>query len=350
MPELPAGTVTFMFTDIEGSTRLLQELGNGYAEVLAEHRVLLRQILAAHGGVEVDTQGDSFFVAFARASDAVAAAAEMQETLTGGAVRIRIGLHSGEPVLTDEGYVGIDVHRAARVMSAAHGGQVLLSERTRSLLAGEQPLRDLGTHRLKDLGTPERLFQLGGGVFPPLRTLDATNLPSAVTPLLGRETELAELVALLGGEARLVTITGTGGTGKTRLALQAAAELVGRFRDGVFWLPLGGLADPVLVGAEIGRVLGSEDDLPGFLRGRELVLLLDNFEHLVEAAPLLVELLSVSEGLRLLVTSRSLVRRGDRPRARVTGIATRSASRASRRTRTSRTRPCRSSGYPSRRQ
>ena len=305
--DLPSGTVTFMFTDIEGSTRLLRELGAGYPEALAEHRQLVRKVIAGHRGVEVDTQGDAFFVAFTRASDAATAAAEIQQALRRGPVSIRIGLHTGEPAVTDEGYVGIDVHHGARVMSAGNGGQVVLSARTRSMLDDGAPVRDLGEHRLKDMGAPERLFQLGDGSFPPLRTLDATNLPTRVTPLLGRERELGQLVELV-GDARLVTVTGPGGIGKTRLALQVAAELVERFHDGVFWVALGGLVDPGLVIPEIAQSVGAQGDLEGFLRGRELLLLIDNFEHVQSAAPALRELLSLSERLRLLITSRAPLR------------------------------------------
>jgi predicted ATPase/class 3 adenylate cyclase len=307
MRALPSGTVTLMFTDIEGSTRLLRELGDGYAGVLAEHRRVVRDSVAVHRGVEVDTQGDAFFVAFSRASDAAAAAWDVQRSLEDGLVRVRIGLHSGEPAVTDEGYVGLDVHRGARVMAAGHGGQILLSERTRALLDDDPRLRDLGTHRLKDFSAPERLFQLGEATFPPLRTLDATNVPRAANPLLGREQELRELVALVGDEA-LVTITGPGGTGKTRLAIEAAGELVGAFRDGVFWVPLAGLADAGLVTAEIAQAVGAQDDLAGFVRDRELLLLLDNFEHLIAAAPTLRELLSRAGRLHVLVTSRAPLR------------------------------------------
>ena len=183
---LPSGTVTFLFTDIEGSTRLLHELGDGYADALAEHRRVLREAFARHGGVEVDTQGDAFFVAFARASDAVAAAADGQAALEGGPLRVRMGLHTGEPIVTEEGYVGLDVHRAARIAAAGHGGQVLVSQATRDL-AGVDGLRDLGEHRLKDLSASERLYQLGEGDFPPLKTLYATNLPVPVTPFVGRD-------------------------------------------------------------------------------------------------------------------------------------------------------------------
>src|SRR5215218_1010029 len=163
----PHGTVTFLFTDIEGSTRLLQELGAGYADVLAEHHRMLRGEFARHGGVEVGTEGDSFFVAFAKASEALAAAEAAREALAGGPIRVRMGLHTGEPMVTEEGYVGIDVHRAARIAAAGHGGQILVSQSTRDL-AGANALRDLGEHRLKDLTAPERIYQLGDGDFPPL--------------------------------------------------------------------------------------------------------------------------------------------------------------------------------------
>ena len=305
--DLPSGTVTFVFTDVAGSTRLLQEHGNAYADLLAAHRDVVRAALRRHSGVEVDTQGDAFFAAFARASDAAAAADEMCGGLRDGPVRVRIGIHTGEPLVTQEGYVGLDVHRAARIAAAAHGGQVVLSKTTCDLLDSDRPLRDLGEHRLKDLVEAERLFQLGKGEFPPLRTLDATNLPVAASPLLGREREVAELVELL-GDRRLVTVTGPGGTGKTRLALQVAAELVGAVSDGVFWVPLGSLTDPRLVSTEIAQAIGAPDDLAGFLRGRELVLLLDNFEHLLDAAPTVAELLAAAAGLRVLATSRAPLR------------------------------------------
>jgi predicted ATPase/class 3 adenylate cyclase len=305
MASLPTGTVTLLFTDIEGSTRLLHELGDAYAEVLAEHRVVLRAAFERHNGVEVDTQGDAFFVAFARAQDALAAAAEAQAALADGGVRIRIGVHTGEPLVTKEGYVGTDVHRAARIMSAGHGGQVLISQTTHDLVDGRFELRLLGEHRLKDMTAPQRLYQLGDAEFPPLRTLDATNLPIAASPLLGRETELDELVGLLSNGSRLVTVTGPGGTGKTRLALQAASELVGRPRDGVFWVPLAPLADPGLVLPAVGEALGAGDNVATFLRDREVLVLLDNAEHVLAAAEDLGGLLAASPRLRLLVTSRS---------------------------------------------
>src|SRR5205085_8761615 len=179
---------------------------------------------------------DAFFVAFARASDALAAAREAQTALD-GRIRVRIGLHTGEPVLTEEGYVGLDVHRAARIAAAGHGGQVLVSQSTRDLTAAPD-LHDLGHHRLKDLTAAERIYQLGEGTFPPLKTLDRTNLPITATPLLGRERELRELTEALRNGSRLVTITGAGGSGKTRLAVQVAAELTDDFADGVFFVPL----------------------------------------------------------------------------------------------------------------
>ena len=307
-PELPTGTVTFLFTDVEGSTRLLQEHGARYADLLAEHRTALRGAFTGYGGVEVDTQGDAFFIVFSRAADAVAAATAARDALSGGPIRVRMGIHTGEPQLSGEGYVGIDVHRAARIAAAAHGGQIVVSDTTRRLLESDAPVRDLGEHRLKDLVGAERLHQLGDGEFPPLRTLDATNLPVVSIPLVGRERELEELVSLLSNGTRLLTVTGPGGTGKTRLALQVAAELVGTLDDGVFWVPLAGLSVHELVPAEVARTVGAPDDLAGFLRGRELLVLLDNFEHLLDAAPAVSALLASSRGLRVLVTSRMPLR------------------------------------------
>ena len=308
MRNLPSGTVTFLFTDVAGSTKLLHEHGDVYAELLAGHRDVVRAALDRHQGVEVDTQGDAFFAAFARASDAVATAVDIQADLAASPVHVRIGIHTGEPLVGDEGYVGLDVHRAARIAAAAHGGQVVLSRTTRDLLGSSVELRDLGEHRLKDLIEAERLYQLGADGFPPLRTLDATNLPVAASPLLGRGRELEELLELLREGRRLVTVTGPGGTGKTRLSLQVAAELVGTVSDGVFWVALGALADPDLVATEIAQAIGAPDDLAAFLRDRELVLLLDNFEHLLPAAPLIAELLASARGLHVLVTSRAALR------------------------------------------
>src|SRR5215212_7904318 len=313
MRGLPAGTVTFLFTDVEGSTRLLHEHGTGYADLLAQHRRALREAFTAHEGVEVDTQGDAFFVAFSRAADAVAAAEAGRAALASGPIRVRMGIHTGEPVVTEEGYVGLDVHRAARIAAATHGGQIVLSETTRRLLDGEDLVRDLGN--------AERLYQLGDGEFPPLRTLDATNLPLATGPLLGREQELEELVALLSNGTRLLTLTGPGGTGKTRLALQAAAELVGTMANGVFWVPLVGVSDPELLTSEIARTLGAPDDLVGFLRGRELLVLLDNFEHLLDSAPAVGVVLGASARVRVLVTSRAPLRIAGEQEFRVEPLA-----------------------------
>ena len=309
---MPSGTVTLLFTDVEGSTQLLERLGaQAYADVLEEHRRLLREAFARHDGYEVDTQGDAFFVAFPRAGEAVAAANEAQQALTDGPVRVRIGIHTGEPIPTAEGYVGVDVHKGARIAAAGHGGQVLLSATTRDLV--EADVRDLGEHRLKDLTAPARLYQLGHDDFPPLKTLDATNLPVAATPLLGREREVDEVLDLLRDGTRLVTITGPGGTGKTRLALQAAAELVGSYEHGVFWVPLAALTDPDLVVEQIAQTIGARDELANHLRGKEMLLLVDNLEHLLGAAPALGELLTQAKGLRLLVTSRTPLHvRGER--------------------------------------
>jgi predicted ATPase/class 3 adenylate cyclase len=305
--ELPSGTVTFLFTDIEGSTRLLDELGDGYADVLAEHRRALRDAFERNGGVEVDTQGDAFFVAFPRASDAVSAAQAGQDALRAGPVRVRMGLHTGEPMLTEENYVGMDVHRGARVASAGHGGQVLLSQTTRDLLDSSFELVDLGLHRLKDLSEPQRLFQLGTEEFPPLKTLHQTNLPVPATPFLGRERELGEVLGLL-RSSRVLTLTGPGGSGKTRLALQTAGEAADDFPAGVWWVPLSTLQDPSLVCGSIAQVLGSKNGLADHIADKELLLLLDNLEHLLDATPELAALLERCSGLRLLATSREPLR------------------------------------------
>ena len=319
MGGLPSGTVTLLFTDIEGSTRLLQELGRErYVEALTAHRRLLRRAFSDAGGFEVEMQGDSFHFSFASAHDAVRAAAAGQRALAAydwpdEPIRVRIGLHTGEPLIADGLYAGLDVHRAARVMSVASGGQILVSQRTADLVAADLPdpfeLRDLGEHRLKDLLEPQRLWQLAGdGLaqdFPPLKTLTRTNLPVAANPLLGRDRELADLLALLGNGARLVTVTGPGGTGKTRVALQAAAELADRYGDGVFWVPLAGLRDPDLVLPALAHTVGAADDLASYVGSRELLVLLDNFEHLIAAAAPLAGLLAAAPRLQLLVTSRS---------------------------------------------
>jgi predicted ATPase/class 3 adenylate cyclase len=303
MAELPTGTVTLVFTDIEGSTSLLHELGERYADVLAAHRRVLRDAFSRHGGVEVDTQGDAFFIAFARAADAVAAARDAQAALADGPVWVRIGLHTGEPVVTEEGYVGLDVHRAARIMGAGHGGQVLLSETTARLLDSGADLRGLGEHRLKDLSAPQRLYQLGSEEFPPLRTLYRTNLPIQSTPLVGRERELEEAGELIRSR-RLLTLTGPGGSGKTRLALQLAAEALEQFPDGVFWVPLQALRDPALVERAIATSVGADDGLSEYVGSKRLLVLVDNFEQVVEAAPAVSSLLAATPNAKVLVTSR----------------------------------------------
>jgi predicted ATPase len=303
---LPTGTVTFLFTDIEGSTRLLQELGDEYANALAEHRKALRNAFAAHDGAEVDTQGDAFFVAFARAADALAAARDGQAALADGPIQVRMGLHTGEPVVTVEGYVGLDVHRAARIAAAGHGGQVLVSQTTRELVPDH--LRELGEHRLKDFSEPVALFQLGDDSFPPLKTISNTNLPRPASSFIGRAREVDEVLAQLRDGTRLLTLTGPGGSGKTRLAIESAGELVPEFKAGVFWVGLAAIRDPSLVAGTIARTIGAPGSLPDHVGEREFLLLLDNFEQVVDSAPELASLVEACPNLRLLVTSRELLR------------------------------------------
>jgi predicted ATPase len=311
MRNLPNGTVTFLFTDIEGSTGLLYDLGERYAGVLAEHRRTLRDAFGSHFGVEVDTEGDAFFVAFQRASDALAAAVEAQRALTDSPVKVRMGLHTGEPLVTEEGYVGIDVHRAARIMAAAHGGQILVSQPTRDLVGNQFELRDLGEHRLKGLESAERLYQLGEGEFPPVKSLYRATLPVPGTPFLGRERELADVVALLQQDnVRLLTLVGPGGTGKTRLAIEAAAAASERYPDGVFWVGLAPLRDAALLVPAIAQAVGATDDLAAHIADRRLLLLLDNFEHVTDAAPQISHLLGSCPRLEVLTTSREVLQLG----------------------------------------
>jgi predicted ATPase/class 3 adenylate cyclase len=308
--DLPAGTVTFLFTDVEGSTKLLHSLGaEAYADALAEHRRLIREACASEGGVEVDTQGDAFFVAFPTAPGALAAASALTETLASSPISVRVGLHTGTPLPTDEGYIGGDVHRAARIAAAGHGGQVLVSASTAQLV--ELELTDLGEHRLKDLSAPERIYQLGDGDFPALKSLYRTNLPVPATPFLGRERELQEVVELLSAEdARLLTLTGPGGSGKTRLALQAAGLASETYPDGVWWVPLAPLRDHALVLATAAHTLGSKNGLAEHIADKQMLCLFDNFEQVVEAASDLAALLGACPNLEVLVTSRERLRVG----------------------------------------
>jgi class 3 adenylate cyclase len=295
MPELPTGTVTFLFTDVEGSTRLLQRVGDAHRDLLATHDQILREAIASGGGVEVQTEGDGFFAVFSTASGAILTAVQAQRDLAnhlwpgGEVVRVRMGVHTGEGVLSNGHYVGLDVHRAARIAAAGHGGQVLVSDATRAL--GDQALpkgvalRDLGAHRLKDIEQPEHLHQLliegFPEAFPPIRSLGArlTNLPPEQSSLVGPELEVADATTLL-DQARLLTLTGPGGIGKTRLALRIAADQIGRFADGVYLADLSPITDPSLVPAAIARALmvreqaGRDlvDSLADHLRDRELLL------------------------------------------------------------------------------
>jgi predicted ATPase/class 3 adenylate cyclase len=306
--DLPTGTVTFLFTDVEGSTKLLRELRvEAYAEALAEHRRLIREACTAEGGAEVDTQGDAFFFAFPTATGALAAAARLTASLSRGPIHVRVGVHTGTPFVTEEGYVGHDVHRAARIAAVGHGGQVLVSASTAQLV--ELELRNLGEHRPKDLSAPERVYQLGNGEFPALTSLYRTNLPVPATPFLGRDRELSEVVELLSAaDVRLLTLTGPGGTGKTRLALQAAGLASDAYPDGVWWVALAPLRDPSLVVATAAQALGSKNGLAEHIADRRMLCLFDNFEQVVVAAPDLSALVSACPNLDVLVTSRERLR------------------------------------------
>jgi predicted ATPase/class 3 adenylate cyclase len=327
MAELPTGTVTFLFTDIEGSTRLLQELGGRYTAVRDEHAAIIRGAIALGGGVEVGTEGDSFFMAFGSPGGAVEAAVAAQRDLAshdwshGAPVRVRMGLHTGEGVPHGDDYVGIDVNRAARIADAAHGGQVIVSDATRALVEHALPegvsLRDLGEHRLKDIVHAERLHDLVieglPDEFPPPRTLDArpNNLPLQLTSFVGREDEIAEVRRLL-GRTRLLTLTGPGGTGKTRLAVQVAAAILTEYGDGAFFVDLSSVTDPALVPSAVAGALGVPEVagrpilevVRDHLRRRELLLVLDNFEQVAEAGPVVEELLSAAPRVKVVVTSR----------------------------------------------
>jgi predicted ATPase/class 3 adenylate cyclase len=324
---LPVGTVTFLFTDVEGSTRLVQELADRFRPALETHHAILRRAIAAHSGAEVSTEGDAFFAVFPSPLGAVSAAVNAQRELAATewpddrALLVRMGLHTGEGELGGDNYVGVDVHRAARIAAAGHGGQVLLSESTRALvepaLPGDVRLRDMGQHRLKDLPALEHLYQLViAGLpeeFPALRTLDSslTNLVEAETPLIGRDRELAELAVLLAA-ARLVTLTGPGGIGKTRLAVALGGQAQGQFGDGVVLVPLETFTERSVVAVAIGQAVGArpaaerdpEDALIEQVESRQLLLILDNFEQLTGVAPLVARLLAGAARVRIVVTSR----------------------------------------------
>jgi len=330
VPGLPTGSVTFLFTDIEGSTSLLQHLGDErYAGVLDEHRCILRAAFGTAGGYEVETQGDSFLVAFGSAHDAVGTAVAAQRAINshpwpeGAPIRVRMGLHTGEPTVAGSGYVGIDVHRAARIMAVGYGGQILLSRATQDLIK-QGPLeglmvRDLGEHRLKDLARPEHIFQVIvpdlASDFPQLKTLDviSNNLPIQLTTFIGREREIGQVKSLL-AKVRLLTLMGAGGSGKTRLAVQVAADLIEQFEKGVWLVELAPLADPALVVQAVATTFQVReaagrsllDLLVDYLQPKSLLLLLDNCEHLVGAcAQLAGALLRACPNLRILVTSRA---------------------------------------------
>jgi predicted ATPase/class 3 adenylate cyclase len=314
-----------LFSDIEGSTALLSRLGDGYGEALDGQRRILRQAWADHGGVEMGTEGDSFFVVFTTAPAAVAAAVQAQRALAtsdwpgGELVRVRMGIHTGSPTVHDGGYVGMDVHRAARISAAAHGGQVLLSAATVELVAdglpGDVKVRDLGLHRLKDIPRAERLYQLDvdglASDFPAPRTLgNASSLPAPATSLVGREGELGELTALLSSvDVRLVTLTGPGGIGKTRLAIAVAGELAARFPDGVYFVDVSanetteGFWSSVAIAVDAPREAVTTPLLFEHLGPHSLVVL-DNLEQLADADTVVAELLNGAPEVRVLATSR----------------------------------------------
>lgn len=315
--DLPSGTVTFLFTDIEGSTRLLHHLGpDAYAEALAAHRRALRSVFEAHGGVEVDTQGDAFLVVFPTAEGAAAAALEGVAALEEGPIRVRVGLHTGTPTVTDEGYVGADVHLGARVAALAHGGQVLLTQATHALLPAAADVRDLGLHRLKDVAEPTRLLQIGGGAFAAVRTPGAIDLPTPATCFVGRQPELYDAVATwYEREPRVLTIVGPGGTGKTRFAIELARLLAEEADGGTVFVGLAPLRDPELVVPLIAERLGAASADPAAVAARvadrRTHVLVDNVEQLLPAAARpLAELVAAAPAIRLLVTSREPLRIG----------------------------------------
>lgn len=327
-PSLPSGTVHLLFSDIGGSTQLVQRLGEDYIRVLEEHQRILRDAFAKWDGYEISTHGDSFFAVFSRATDAVSAAVEAQQALAretwaaGVRLQIRIGIHTGEPMLVNQDYVGVDVHRAARICAAAYPGQVLLSNETRVMVERQLPqdvsLRELGKYRLKDLNEPEHLYQLViadlQSDFPPLKSLEITpnNLPLQLTSFIGREHEIDEIKDLL-RSARLVTLTGAGGTGKTRLGMEIAKQMGEQFPEGVWLIDFAVLPEPNLILQAITTALGVREEpkrsliqtLTDHLRSKKLLLLFDNCEHLVAACAQVADtLLQVCPRLQILATSR----------------------------------------------
>ncbi len=312
--QLPSGTVTFLFTDVEGSTRLLHELGpDGYAAALDEHRRIVREAVAAEGGVEVDTQGDAFFVAFPTANGAAAAAQAALAGLAAGPIRVRMGLHTGTPTLAADGYVGLDVHRGARIAALAHGAQVLVSPSTATLLDTER-LTEVGRHRLKDFDQTVQLFQLGDGAFPPLRTPGSVELPDVATRFLGREQELFDAVSLVyERDPRVLTVLGPGGTGKTRFTIELARLLAEEADGGTVFVALAPLRDPSLVLAAIADRLGAPAQdaaaIAARVGDRRTHVVCDNLEQLLpDAARPLAELAAAAPSLRLFVTSREALR------------------------------------------
>jgi predicted ATPase len=305
---LPAGPVTFLFSDIEGSTRLLRERGEGYPALLRSHRAIVREEIAAQGGTEIDTQGDAFFVVFPDADGAVAAAQAIQGRHVEGPIRVRIGLHSAVVEPTEEGsYVGLGVHEGARVCAAAHGGQVLISDATRQLIT--RPIRDLGEFNLKDFPDPVRLFQLGDEDFGPPRTQRLVRVPTPPTPFIGREEDVQEVVDLVqAGRHRIVTLTGPGGSGKTRLAIEAAIRLSAPFPDGVFFADLSSVTTPEAAWALVGRALGAAANLEARIGNGRVLLVLDNLEQIAGFSPAVAALLAACPNCRILGTSRTPLR------------------------------------------
>jgi predicted ATPase len=302
--DLPDGTVTMVFTDIVGSTVLLRDLGDRYAGVLAAHRQRVRAIVERHDGSEVGTQGDAFFLVFRRASDAIGAAGEIAAESPGDEpIEVRIGVHTGDPTRHDDDYVGMDVHVAARIAAAGSGGQVLVSRQTRELIPHEA-LRDLGVHRLKDVGEIH-LFQLGDHGFPPVRSIGGSNLASPHEAPLGRDGEMAELRALVTGDGvRLITLTGPGGIGKTTVARALASGLGDRFPDGTWFVDLASVTDSDLLEPAVGLVVGSQGAVADHLQSRTGLLILDNLEQVLDAAPVIAGWASACPGLVIVVTSR----------------------------------------------